>query len=191
MNAIFLASKGGNVTMSIMEPTGTQGPSQPAELSAVEYIKAARTHIRNGRRREAYSILLQADASYPDHPIILSYLGWLQAVVDKKHRSGLAACRKAFVLFKTSDPHSAGRIYPVLYHNLGMTFLAAGRKKEAVESFQKGLRYDRHHGELRKEMKLLGTRKKSPIAFLSRSNPLNMIIGKLLHSNPKQARAIR
>lgn len=176
--------------MQTMEPTGTQGPSEPAEIPAVEYLKAARTHIRNGQRREAYGILLQADAHYPEHPIILSYLGWLQAVVDKKHRSGLAACRKAFVLFKTSDPQSAGRIYPVLYHNLGMTFLAAGRKKEAVESFQKGLRYDMHHGELKKEMKLLGTRKKPPIAFLSRSNPLNMIIGRLLHPGPK-ARAAR
>ncbi|MHB8845721.1 MAG: tetratricopeptide repeat protein [Nitrospirota bacterium] len=177
--------------MPTMEPSGTQGPSQPAEIPAVEYIKAARTHIRNGRRREAYGILLQADAIYPDHPIILSYLGWLQAVVDKKYKGGIAACRRAFVLFKTSDPQSAGRIYPVLYHNLGMTFLAAGRKKEAVESFQKGLRYDRHHGELKKEMKLLGTRKKPPIAFLSRSNPLTMIIGKLFHPDPEQARASR
>lgn len=177
--------------MSAMEPTVTQGPPQRAGIPAVEYIKAARTHIRNGRRREAYSMLLEADASYPDHPIILSYLGWLQAVVEKKHKSGLAACRKAFVLFKTTDPQSAGRIYPVLYHNLGLVFLAAGRKKEAVESFQKGLRYDKHHGELKKEMKLLGTRKKLPLAFLSRSNPLNMIIGRLLHPGPKQARATR
>ena len=174
--------------MAAMEPTGTQGPPQPAEIPAVEYIKAARTHIRSGRRREAYGILLQADAIFPDHPIILSYLGWLQAVVDKKYKGGIAACRRAFVLFKTTDPQSAGRIYPVLYQNLGMTFLAAGRKKEAVESFQKGLRYDRHHGEIKKEMKLLGARKKPPIAFLSRSNLLNRIIGKVVHASSQTAR---
>jgi tetratricopeptide (TPR) repeat protein len=175
-----------------MEPTGTQGSSeqegQPSEVPAIEYIKAARAHLRNGRRKEAYGILLQAGAVYPDHPIILSYLGWLQAVVDKRYRSGIAACRKAFVLFKTSDPQSAARVYPILYHNLGMTFLAAGRKKDAVESFQKGLRYDRHHGEIKKEMKLLGIRKNPPIAFLSRSNLLNRIIGKLVHANAQATR---
>jgi tetratricopeptide (TPR) repeat protein len=172
-----------------MEPTGTHESAkqqdQPDVMPAVEYLKAARVHLRSGRRKEAYSILLQASTIYPSQPVILSYCGWLQAVVDKKHRSGLATCRKALVLFKTSDPELAGRVYPIIFLNLGRTFLAAGRKKEAVENFQKGLKYDRSNVELKKEMKLLGMRKKPPITFLSRSNPLNLIIGKLFHANPR------
>jgi tetratricopeptide (TPR) repeat protein len=178
-----------------MEPTGTHDtselPDQPAEVPAVEYIKAARTHLWNGRHKEAYGILLRASAIYPSHPIILSYLGWLQGVVDKKYKSGLATCRRAFVQFKTSDPQSAARVYPILYLNLGKTFLANGRKKEAVESFRKGLQHDRSNAELKKEMKLLGTRKQPPIALLSRSNLLNRIIGNLLHAKSESSRATR
>ncbi len=172
-----------------MEPINTHGSAeqqnQPEVMPAAEYLKSARAHLRSGRRKDAYGILLQASAIYPKQPIILSYCGWLQAIVDKKHKSGLAACKKAFVLFKTSDRDLAGRVYPILYLNLGRTLLASGNKKEAVENFQKGLQYDRGNLELKKEMQRLGTRKSPPIAFLSRSNPLNLLIGKLFHADPK------
>ena len=111
--------------------------------------------------------------------------------MDKRYQSGLAACRKAFVLFKTSDPGAAGRVYPVLYVNLGRTLLLAGRKKEAVDNFQKGLNYDRANVELKKEMQALGIRKQPPLPFLSRSNPVNRLIGKLLHGNSPSQHAVR
>lgn len=158
---------------------------------AAECIKEARALVRSGRRKDAYRILLQAGGNYPTHPVILSYCGWLQAVVDKKYQSGLAACRKAFVLFKTSDPGAAGRVYPVLYVNLGRTLLLAGRKKEAVDNFQKGLNHDRANVELKKEMQALGIRKQPPLPFLSRSNPVNRLIGKLLHGNSPSQHAVR
>ncbi len=156
---------------------GSEGVLPPGE-----YVKAARAHIRNGQRKQAYSILLQAMAVYPDHAVILSYCGWLQAVVDKKYKNGIAVCRKAFVAFKSSDPHTGGIIYPILYLNLGRAFLAAGKKKEAVENFNKGLRHDRGHVELKKEMQLLGTRKQPLVPFLSRSNLLNKYVGLLFDS---------
>jgi len=178
-----------------MEPINTQGPAerqnQPEIIPAGEYLKAARLHLRSNRRKEAYGILLQASAIYPDQPLILSYRGWLQAVVDKKYKSGLAACRRAFVLFKTSDPDLAGRVYPNLFLNLGRTFLLMGRKKDAVENFRKGLQYDRGNQELKKEMQLLGERKNPTIPFFSRSNFLNLLIGKLFHTNPKKPKATR
>lgn len=161
----------------------TSEKDSPQIKPAIECVKEARALLRSGRRKDAYSILLQAGRHYPNHPVILSYCGWLQAVVDKKHQSGLAACRKAFVFFKTSDPAAAGRVYPVLYVNLGRTLLLAGRKKEAVDNFQKGLKHDRSNVELKKEMQMLGMRKKPPLTFLSRSNPLNKLIGKLRHDN--------
>lgn len=176
-----------------MESSGTHEPTeqqdQPVVVPSAEYLKEALVKLRGGRRKEAYGILLHASEIYPDHPIILSYCGWLQAVVDKEYKSGLADCRKAFVLFKTSDPQTAERVYPHLYLNLGRTFLVTGRKKDAVENFQKGLKYDRSNAELKKEMKLLGTRKKPPLPFLSRSNLFNIIIGKLFHSKPSRSQA--
>ncbi len=158
--------------------------ASPSVLPAAEYLKTARTQLRNGRPKEAYSVVLKACSVYPDHPIILSYYGWLQAVVDKKPRSGVTFCRRAFTNFKTSDPHIAGSVYPVLYLNLGRTLLLSGRKKEAVESFGRGLTYDRWHKELKKEMTALGIRKSPVLPFLSRSNPLNRLLGKLRNTKP-------
>jgi tetratricopeptide (TPR) repeat protein len=170
---------------------GTEGNS--GVVPPGEYMKAARAHLRNGQRKQAYGILLQAVALYPEHAVILSYCGWLQAIVDKKYKSGIAACRKAFVVFKASDPHTAGIVYPILYLNLGRAFLAAGKKKEAVENFNKGLRHDRGHVELKKEMRFLGTRKKPLVSFLSRSNPINKYVGILLDSTspPVQSQSRR
>jgi tetratricopeptide (TPR) repeat protein len=168
-----------------MGPNSKHGPSDhqetPPEVPAAEYIKEAREHLRGGRRREAYGILLRAGVVHPGHPVILSYLGWLQAAVDKKYKTGLAACRKALALFKTADPQNAARVYPVLYLNLGLAYLAAGSKKDAVDCFRKGLQYDRHHAELKRELRGLGLRKPPPIPFLSRSNILNRIVGKMSH----------
>lgn len=178
------------------EGSKTENPAGAAVVKpAAAYIKAARAHLRNGQPKQAYTLLLQALALYPDHVVILSYCGWLQAVVDKKYQSGIATCRKALVSFDSSDPHAAGIVYPILYLNLGRAFLIAGKKKEAVENFNKGLKHDRSYFELKKEMQLLGAREKPPVSFLSRSNPINKYIGILLHttsqsSQPKSKRRI-
>ena len=91
-----------------------------------------------------------------------------------------SSCRKAIVKFKTSDPDVAKTVYPFLYLNLGRTYLLAGKKKEAVESFTKGLSYERGHYDLKKEMKALGIRKKPILSILSRANPINKLAGKLM-----------
>ena len=176
-----------------MEQIDTREPEEQNPFDAVpaaEYLKAARAHLRSNKNKEAYSVLLQASTIYPDHPIILSYRGWLQALIDKKYKSGLATCRRAFVLFKTDDPDLAGKVYPVLFLNLGKTFLLLDRRKDAVENFRKGLQYDRGNQELKKELQLLGQRKQPPISFLSRSNFLNLLIGKLFH-DPKKPKKTR
>ncbi len=168
-----------------METEGSGGgarssePASSPQISAAEYLKSVRALLRSGRRKEAYSVLLQACNVYPSHPLILSYFGWLQAVIDKKPRSGVTFCRRALTSFKTEDSYIAGSVYPVLYLNLGRTLLLSGRKKEAIESFGKGLAYDRRHRDLRKEMTALGVRKQPILSFLSRSNPLNKVLGKL------------
>ncbi len=47
-------------------------------------------------------------------------------------------------------------------------------------AYEKGLGYDKNNSELKKEMKQLGLRKAPPLPFLDRSNPLNVVVGKLL-----------
>jgi tetratricopeptide (TPR) repeat protein len=169
-------------------PPRPEGPeiTEPARIfKPVHYIKAARTHLKNGRQKAAYGILLRAVVLYPEEPLILSYCGCLQAIVDKKYRSGVETCRKAIVLFKPEDAYTAGVIYPVLYLNLGRAYLAAGRKRDAIEAFSRGRKFDRSHTEIKKELHLLGIRKELPVPFLSRSNPINKYIGLLLHRSDK------
>jgi len=157
-------------------------------IKANEYIRSARTFLKNGEQKAAYGVLLQAVIHYPDNALILSYYGCLQAVVDKKFRSGIESCRKALAMFKAADMYTAGIVYPILHLNLGRAYLAAGRKKEATDVFAKGLAYDRNHVELKKEQQRLGERKRPPVPFLSRSNPINKYIGMVLHASGKGAR---
>jgi hypothetical protein len=71
-------------------------------------------------------------------------------------------------------------LYPVFYLNLGRAYLAAGKKKDAIDAFRKGLQYDNGNSDLRKELRGLGMRKKPPVPFLDRSNPINKYIGMIL-----------
>lgn len=162
-------------------------------LRPQEYIKAARTHLQQSEQKKAYGVLVQAVLHYPDNALILSYYGCLQAIVDKKYRSGIEHCRKGLALFKAGDAYTAGLVYPILYLNLGRAYVAARRKKDAIEALNKGLHYDKGNRVLKKELLLLGVRKKPVVPFLSRSNPINKYIGIVLHGAQKgpQARSHR
>lgn len=158
-------------------PAGQNGESKP-----IDYLRAVRSHLRSGKHKDAYSLLLQASVRFPEDPLILSYYGCLQALVDKKYRSGVENCKRAILLLKSQGSSSAEVLYPVLYLNLGRAFIAAGRKKDAIDSLNKGLKYDSGHSDLRKELQGLGVRKQPPVAFLDRSNPINKYIGMMLKS---------
>ncbi len=176
-----------------MEETSnhTDGREPAGAPTAAEFVKAARIQLRDGERNRAYQTLREAMIEYPENPIVLSFYGYVQTIVDKRFQSGMAACRKSLGLFNPSDAASARALYPVLYLNLGRACAAAGRKKEAVEAFAKGLKHDKGHVELKKEMKALGMRKQPPLPFLSRSNPINKYLGIILHragASPVQSR---
>lgn len=162
-------------------PDDTGRPANDVTTSSTDYIRSLRAHLKNNKPISAYSVANDALKRYPKNPLIVSYHGVLLSMVDKKHISAIDACRKALVLFKPEDDHSASVVYPHLYLNLGKAYLGARKKKEAVEAFQKGLKYERSNPELKHELRRLGTRKAPPVTFLSRSNPINKLLGKILH----------
>ena len=153
-----------------------------------DYLRTVRVQLLEGRTKEAYAVLLKAVAQYPDDPLLLSYYGHLQAVVDKKFRSGIAACTRAILLLKKKESFSEEVLYPVFYLNLGRACVTAGRKKDAIDAFKKGLRYDTVNSELQAELRGLGVRKKPPVSFLERSHPINSIIGRMLHRKGSKPR---
>ena len=155
-------------------------PEAQGEIKPSDYLRAVRSHLRSGKHKDAYSILLQATVRFPEDPLILSYYGCLQAIVDKKYRSGVETCKRAILLLKKQGAFSEDVLYPVFYLNLGRAYIAAGKKKDAIDAFKKGLRYDNGNSDLKKELQGLGVRKQPPVPFLDRSNVINKCIGMVL-----------
>lgn len=162
---------------------GQGGPE--AESKPADYIKLVRTSLRSGRDKEAFSVIQKAAVHFPEEPFIISYYGYLQAHVDKKFRTGVEACKKAIAMMTQSASTGKDMLYPTLYLNLGRAYLDAGKRRDAVEAFRNGLKYERRNGEIIHELKKLGQRKGPPVSFLDRSNPINILIGMLLHKLKK------
>lgn len=145
-----------------------------------EYVKAVRELLSEGELRDAFTLLQQAIVNYPDNPYILSYFGYLQAALEKRYRSGVDNCRKALFQLERKAAEGECEVPPEMYLNLSRAYIAACRRKLAVECLEQGLRFDRH-GEIRSELRTLGIRKKPPVPFLDRSNPINKYIGMIIH----------
>ena len=161
--------------------TGEPVPPQPAKvITPSAYLRTVKAHLVKGKQKDAYRLLQQASIQFPDDPLILSYFGCLQAIVDKKYRTGVETCKKAIALLKKTSSFGEEVLYPVFYLNLGRAYVAAGKKQDAIEAFTKGLKYDNGNSDLVKELRGMGKRKKPPVPFLDRSNPINKYIGMIL-----------
>jgi hypothetical protein len=69
--------------------------------------------------------------------------------------------------------------YPDFYLNLGRAYISADKKIEALQSYKRGLMSDPENYELLFELSRMGQRRKPPVRFLERSNPVNKYIGML------------
>jgi tetratricopeptide (TPR) repeat protein len=152
-----------------------------------DYMRHVKVHLAKGRQRDAFVLLQQAHVHFPDDPYILSYLGCLQALVDKRFRTGIEKCKAALALIKKSSSFGEEMLFPVFYLNLGRAYVAAGKKKDALETFHKGLKYDNTNRDLQNEVRALGKRKGAAVPFLDRSNPINKYIGMILRKSGKTA----
>jgi tetratricopeptide (TPR) repeat protein len=149
------------------------------------YIKEVEALINEKNLEQALEVLYDAGGRYPNNPVIYSYQGYLETVVNKQYSKGVETCREAIKALMEQMPLGKEFFLPTLYLNLGRACLAADKRKDAYESFKKGLQIDKKNEALFNEMKRLGIRRKPPIPFLSRSNPLNKYLGKLLYAGKK------
>jgi tetratricopeptide (TPR) repeat protein len=157
------------------------------ELTPRDYLREVKLHLSKGRQKDAFDLLQQAQVHFPYDPFVLSYLGCLQALVGKRYRTGIETCKKALALIKKSSSFGEEMLYPVFYLNLGRAYVAAGKKKDALETFLNGLKFDNTNRDLQKEVRALGKRKAAPVSFLDRSNPINKYIGLILRKSSKTA----
>lgn len=139
--------------------------SGESEALVEEGIEAA----ENGNIRLALDLFNQLKPTETS-PLVTSYLAYCLACEQK-------AFRKALDL--ANDALQADRLHPLIYLNVGRVFLEAGYKKKAMQTFRKGIRCQRHPLLLRK-IESLSNRRPMPFSFLPRSNPLNIIVGKIL-----------
>jgi tetratricopeptide (TPR) repeat protein len=161
------------------ETKAGEPPVKDKELSPADYLRAVKANLRTGKQKSAFVLLQQASIQFPDDPFIISYFGYFQAIVDKKYRSGVENCKKAVTLLKKSEVIDKDVLYPVFYLNLGRAYVAGGKRKDAIEAFQQGLKFDGSNKELLKDLRKLGERKKPAVPFLDRSNPINIYLGKM------------
>ncbi len=159
--------------------------SKKQKLKA-DYFSEMQLLLRRGKGKQALDTLREGLENYPTDAFLLSYYGCLIAIVENKTEEGIAICENAIRALDISLPFGSEFFYPVFYLNLGRAYLKAGRKSEAVNAFHQGLRRDPENNDIKLEMKKLGTRKKSPVPFLKRSNPINKYIGILLARNPEK-----
>jgi len=157
----------------------------PEEATTRDYLRQVKIYLSKGKQKDAFKLLQQAHVNFPDDPFVLSYFGCLQAIVDKRYRTGIETCKKALALIMKSSSYGEEMLFPVFYLNLGRAYVAAGKKKDALETFSKGLKFDNSNRDLQKEMRALGKRKTALVPFLDRSNPINKYIGLILHKSDK------
>jgi tetratricopeptide (TPR) repeat protein len=153
--------------------------------TTADYLDEAKDLLKSRNKRSALRLLNEALEQYPDDPFLLSYYGCLEAVANKNYSFGIDTCHVAIENLRKKIPFGEEFFYPVFYLNLGRAYLAAGKRKEALEAFQKGVSIDPGDKELLWEIKKLGVRKKPPVPFLPRANPINKYIGKMLHTLKK------
>ena len=102
--------------------------------------------------------------------LFYSYLGYGIARCQGKIKEGLKLCQHSIkVEFYESDN----------YLNLARTCLLAKDRTGAVRAVRGGLKVDAQNVELLALYRELGIRQDPVITFLSRCNPLNMLLGRI------------
>jgi hypothetical protein len=102
--------------------------------------------------------------------VFFSTLGYGIARYQQRTEEGLKLCRHA-VKLQFYEPSN--------YLYLARTALLCENRSEAVKAVRGGLKVDPQNKELQELYRDLGIRQLPVLPFLSRSNPLNQILGRL------------
>jgi len=145
------------------------------------YLKAIKSA---GRRNPTKALALAKEAyvMHPDDSMVLSYYGYLLAMVEKKYKSAADFCEKAITLHPRKLPPGLGSTQkPLLYFHLARVYHVSGNRNGAVKTIYRGIGFDVEGGILHRELEKLGVRRRPVIPFLGRNNALNRLFGRLRH----------
>ena len=107
----------------------------------------------------------------------LSYLGVAVAHAERKYSDAEQLCRRAI----EAEYHR-----PEHYYNLGEVHLLAGRKADAMKCFNQSLSWNPNFEAAQDALRKLGVRRPPVVPMLSRSHPVNVILGRALRKKTRR-----
>ena len=150
--------------------TGSGASGTPLEVLALFEDGLAR--YVEGDASAAHARFERAHRRAPSDPRIMSWYGLTLVLVERNSNLGILYGDQALRL---AGPD------PEFYLNQARAHLSLGQRERAVKCIIRGLATDPHNEALRAAQQAMGWRRKPVIGFLSRSNPLNRLLGKLRH----------
>ena len=141
------------------------------KITAREVLEKGIALLNDGKTEEAISCFETMVAEEYSPPLAMSCLGLAMARAGKD----LASAEQYSIKAIEKKPYTGE-----YYRSLAEVYLIGGKRKEAIECIDRGLKYDSDNKGLFEEMKKYGIRRKPALPFLPRSSFLNKNIGILL-----------
>jgi len=142
------------------------------DTEAFREFKTGLTLLRDNYAMKALPHMRRAVDLDKNNPYYMSYLGVVLARSERKWGEAERLCDSA-VRMKRNQAQ--------LYLNLAEVYAAAGRRDDAVDALQTGLKYARRDIRLTIAMNKLTPRRSPVLGFLGRRNALNRQLGILRH----------
>ena len=142
------------------------------DTEAFREFKTGLTFLRDNYAQKALPHMRRAVELDKNNPYYMSYLGVVLARSEGKWGEAERLCDSA-VRMKRNQAQ--------LYLNLAEVYASAGRRDDAREALESGLKYARRDVRLTIAMNKLTRRRPPVFAFLGRKHPLNRQLGLLRH----------
>jgi Flp pilus assembly protein TadD len=142
------------------------------DTEAFREFKQGLTLLRDNYAGRALPHMQRAMDLDKSNPYYMSYLGVVLARSEQKWGEAERLCDSA-VRMKRNQAQ--------LYLNLAEVYATAGRRDEAVEALQAGLKFARRDVRLTIAMNRLMPRQEPVLSFLARRHPVNRQLGLLRH----------
>jgi tetratricopeptide (TPR) repeat protein len=142
------------------------------DTEAFREFKQGLTLLRDDYALKALPHMRRAAELDRNNPYYMSYLGVVLARSEQQWGEAERLCDSA-VRMKRNQAQ--------LYLNLAEVYATAGRRDEAIEALQAGLKYARRDVRLTIALNRLIPRRPPVLTFLSRRNLLNRQLGRIRH----------
>ena len=142
------------------------------DTEAFREFKTGLTFLRDNYANKALPHMRRAVDLDKNNPYYMSYLGVVLARSEQKWGEAERLCDTA-VRMKRNQAQ--------LYLNLAEVYATAGRREDAVDALQSGLKFARRDVRLSIAMNRLTERRRPVLSFLERQHPINRQLGMLRH----------